>query len=79
MCLKEGLRERDWSTDTPLAKDNLGPQVGPPSAKTRETSCEKRELSSSEDLELRKESNWLRVGDLEPAVIKLRTTLMERV
>ncbi|THG10219.1 hypothetical protein TEA_003621 [Camellia sinensis var. sinensis] len=54
MCLKEGLRERDWSTDTLLAKDNLGPQVGPPLAKTRETSCEERELSSSEDLELRK-------------------------
>ncbi|KAL7230333.1 hypothetical protein ACSBR2_008764 [Camellia fascicularis] len=37
-----------------------------------------RELSSSEDLELRKESNWSRVGDLEPAVIKLKTTWMER-
>lgn len=39
-----------------------------PSDKTRGTRWEKWELSSSEDLDLRKESNCFLVGPLDPAV-----------
>lgn len=77
-CLKEGFKESDLSTQTPLANDNRGPPAALPSAKTRSTSWEERELSSSVLFDLRKDSNWSRVWPLEPAAIKLRTTWMER-
>jgi hypothetical protein len=69
--LKEGLSNKDLSSQTPLAKDKRGPPLGLPSTKTKGTSWEAKTLSCSLDSAPRNESSWSRVLPLAPAATRL--------
>jgi hypothetical protein len=65
-CLKEGMRDADLSSQSPLEKDNRGPPLGLPSAETKAMNWEAKALSWSIDSALREQEKLVQGAALGP-------------